>query len=199
MAILKQSTTYTRVFLLVSSSDHITGLTLATVTVSISKAGGTFATAGGTVTEIANGFYKVALTTTDTNTVGDLAFNCTATGADPSSWVDQVSPTIINDITTDGSGNVSTTSTIKKNVARNAFPFVMTDSSTHLPKTTLTVTATRSIDGAAFSATANSPTEIANGLYVINLANSDLNGNCIDLRLTATGADDLNIPILTQP
>lgn len=90
MAILKQSTTYTRAFLLVESADHITGLTGATATVNLSKAGGAFAAAGGTVTEIANGWYKIALTTTDTGTLGDLAFHITATSADPTDFVDQV-------------------------------------------------------------------------------------------------------------
>src|SRR6185312_12413904 len=90
MALLKQSTTYTRMFLLVGSSDHITGLTGATATVNLSKAGGTFAAAGGTVTEVANGWYKIALTTTDTNTLGDLAFHITATSADSTDFVDQV-------------------------------------------------------------------------------------------------------------
>ena len=73
MAILTQSATYTRNFLMVDSTDHITGKTGLTVTVTLSKAGGSFGAAGDTVTEISSGWYKIALTTTDTNTVGDLA------------------------------------------------------------------------------------------------------------------------------
>jgi len=84
-------------FLLVESSDHVTGLTGATATVNLSKAGGTFAAAGGTITEVANGFYKIALTTTDTNTLGDLAFHITATSADPTDFVDQVTANILGD------------------------------------------------------------------------------------------------------
>jgi hypothetical protein len=90
MALLKQSTTYTRMFLLIESADHITGLTGATATVNLSKAGATFAAAGGTITEVANGWYKIALTTTDTNTLGDLAYHITATSADPTDFTDQV-------------------------------------------------------------------------------------------------------------
>lgn len=97
MAILKQSTTYTRTFLMVQSSDHITGITGATVTVTLSKAGGSFAAAGGIVTEISSGWYKIALTTTDTNTLGDLAFHCTATSADPTDFCDQVTANILGD------------------------------------------------------------------------------------------------------
>src|SRR4051794_6625912 len=90
MRILKQSTAYTLTFLMVDSTDHTTGKTGLTVTVTLSKAGGSFAAAGGTVTEISSGFYKIVLTTTDTNTVGDLAFHCTGAAADATDFVAQV-------------------------------------------------------------------------------------------------------------
>jgi hypothetical protein len=79
---LKQSTTRNVMFMMIDSADHFSKKTGLTVTVNISKDGGSFAAAGGTVSEVANGWYKVALNTTDTNTLGDLAFHCTATGAD---------------------------------------------------------------------------------------------------------------------
>lgn len=90
MTTLAQSTAYTRLFLMVDSADHLTAKTGLTVTVTLSKAGAAFGAAGGTVSEVANGVYKIALTTTDTNTLGDLAFHCTATGADPTDFIDQV-------------------------------------------------------------------------------------------------------------
>lgn len=90
MSTYKQSVSYTRSFLMVDSADHITGKTGLTVVVALSKAGSAFAGAGGTVTEIANGWYKIALTTTDTNTSGDLAIHCTSAGADPTDFSDQV-------------------------------------------------------------------------------------------------------------
>jgi hypothetical protein len=101
MAILKQSTAYTRTFMMISSTDHISGLTGATVTVNLSKAGGAGAAAGGAVSQVdatnCPGLYKIALTTTDTNTLGDLAFCCTATGADPTNFIDQVCVNILGD------------------------------------------------------------------------------------------------------
>jgi len=97
MAQLKQSTAYTRMFKLVSSTDHITAKTGATPTVNLSKAGGAFGAAGGAVTEVANGWYKVALNTTDTNTLGDLAYYITASGADDTDFVDQVTGQILGD------------------------------------------------------------------------------------------------------
>lgn len=90
MATLDKSTAYTRMFMMVDSADHVTGKTGLTVTVTISKAGGSFSAAGGTVSEVSSGWYKVAFTTTDTNTEGDLAVHATATGADPTDFVDQV-------------------------------------------------------------------------------------------------------------
>lgn len=100
MANLKQSTTYTRMFLLVQSSDHETGLTGASPSVTISKAGGAFGAAAGAVTEVSSGWYKVALTTADTGTLGDLAFHITATSGDPTDFVDQVTANILGDAMT---------------------------------------------------------------------------------------------------
>lgn len=89
---------------------------------------------------------------------------------------------------------------ITKNTALAKFPFVMVDSSDHLTgKTGLTVTAQRSIDGAAFASCANSVVEVSNGVYTIDLAAADLNGNTIVLRFTATGADPRLIALVTEP
>ncbi len=88
---IKQSTTaYPLVFLMVSSTDHVTAVTGITPTVTISKAGGTFASPSGTVSEIANGWYKVAGNTTDSNTLGPIILHATGTGADPSNEVYEV-------------------------------------------------------------------------------------------------------------
>jgi hypothetical protein len=83
---ITQSTAPVIVFLLVSSTDDKTAVTGATPTVTISKAGGAFAAATNAVSEISAGFYKVTLTTTETNTLGALAILATATGAD--AWRD---------------------------------------------------------------------------------------------------------------
>ena len=95
MAILAKSTAYSRMFKMISSTDHLSLKTGASPVVNISKAGGAFGAAGGAVTEVANGWYKVALNTTDTGTVGDLAYYITGTGADDTDFVDQVAdPTV---------------------------------------------------------------------------------------------------------
>lgn len=96
-------------------------------------------------------------------------------------------------------GLVAITSNVKKNTALSAFTFTMTDSTLHVPATGLTVTPTRSLDGAAFGACANAVSEVSAGNYKINLAAADLNANVVMLRFAATAADDLNILVITQP
>lgn len=94
---------------------------------------------------------------------------------------------------------VVTTYTIKKNTAFTAFCFQLVLSADHVtPATGKTVTATRSLDGAAYAACANSVTELSDGTYKINLAAADLNGNMVVLKFTATGCDQTVIGIVTQ-
>lgn len=95
---------------------------------------------------------------------------------------------------------VNTTSAVKKNTARAAFPFSMIDTTTKVPVTGKTVTVTRSIDGAAFAAgTLSAVTELSDGVYLADFAAADLNGDCIVLKATATGCDVTLERILTQP
>lgn len=90
--------------------------------------------------------------------------------------------------------------TFKKNTAVTGFMFKMFDSGDHVtPKTGLTITATRSIDGGAFGACANSATEVSAGWYKINLATTDMNGDLIVLKFTAAAADATEVEIKTQP
>lgn len=94
---------------------------------------------------------------------------------------------------------VAVTSNIKKNSA-SRLTFTMTDSTTHNPKTGLTVAGQVSIDGGAFSNLTNTPaSEIASGDYTIALAAADTNGNTLMFRFTAAASDDLNIMAITQP
>jgi hypothetical protein len=76
-----------------------------------------------------------------------------------------------------------------------AFEFLMTDSSGN-PKTGLTVSGHVSVDGAAFVSLTNSPTEISNGLYTVNLVAADLQGTVQTLRFSASGAQDTDLTII---
>src|SRR6266550_2340560 len=122
MATLLLSTAYTRTFPMYLTGTK-TPATGKTVTVNVSKAGAAFGAAGGAVAEISAGWYKVSLSTTDTNTANDLAYNCTASGCDPSDFTDQVGPTVANVIQIDGnatSGNNATLNLKQLNVINNA-------------------------------------------------------------------------------
>lgn len=114
---------------------------------------------------------------------------------------DSVLVTPANKLATDASGYVTEVSVdgIKKNTALSNFEFFMVDSTDHVTgKTALTVTAERSIDGAAFGACTNAVTEVSAGVYKINLAATDLNGDVVTLKFTATGADARLVTIKTN-
>jgi hypothetical protein len=87
---------------------------------------------------------------------------------------------------------------LRKNVAKNKFTFLMTDSTNHNPAAGLTVSGTVRLDGGSATALADSVTGLANGLYEVDLAAGETNGDVVTLRFTATGADDLVITLLTD-
>ncbi|MCI0352572.1 MAG: hypothetical protein L0Z53_24395, partial [Acidobacteriales bacterium] len=99
--------------------------------------------------------------------------------------------------------DASATPRVLKNTALNNFMFLMVDSTDHItPKTGLSWAAGQaqvSIDGAAFGNLTNLPVEVGAGVYRINLAAADLNGDTIVLKFTATGADQRTVSLVTQP
>jgi hypothetical protein len=52
-------------------------------------------------------------------------------------------------------------------------------------------------DGAAFGAIAGTVTEISNGIYQLDAAAADMNGDMLIFRFTGTGADDTFTTIKT--
>lgn len=88
--LLKQSTARNLLVFVTDEADHVTGLEGATLTITASKDGGAFSSISPTVTERGDGWYSLALTTSHTDTLGDLALHITATGADPTDLVRQV-------------------------------------------------------------------------------------------------------------
>lgn len=88
--ILKGGSSDVLLFFLTDSTDHISAKTGVTATVTLSKNGGSFASPSGAVTEVANGWYKVAGNATDSNTGGPLALHATGTGCDPTDCVFRV-------------------------------------------------------------------------------------------------------------
>lgn len=229
--LFKQSTARNKVFLLVLSSDHVTGATGAggTLAVKISKNGAAFATVTPTVTELESGWYSMALTTSHTDTLGDLAFHLSATNCDPCDFVvtvevDRPGATVssvtgnvagnvggsvgsINGITfpanfsllsIDASGRIKVQSGIQKNTALTGFMLLMTDSTTHAPKTSAAVTGTVSLNGGAFATLTNAVSEVSGGWYKVDLAAADVNADVVAFRFVASGADDSDISFKTS-
>ena len=79
---LKQSTAANVMVFMADSTDHITGKTGLTLTVTLSKDGGAFASITPTVTERTSGWYNIAHSA-HTDTVR-LVVRATGTGADAS-------------------------------------------------------------------------------------------------------------------
>ncbi len=182
--------------------------------------GGSQGAVTGTITDKGNGQYEIALSAADTNG-NDIGFLFTAstavpvsisiitTAANPTDSVRFGLTALPNaaagatgglPLSADSSGRVTIAPSqiqIKKNTALANFEFPMYSTSGTLT-TGLTVTATRSIDGAAFGACANSVTEVSSGFYKISLAAADLNGDVITLLFSATGAVPTAVTIVTQ-
>jgi hypothetical protein len=98
IVIKQSSTTFHLIFMMVDSTDHITGKTGLSPTVTISKAGSAFASPVGAISEIGSGWYKVAGNATDSASLGPLILHATATGADPVDTVFNVSAALVDDI-----------------------------------------------------------------------------------------------------
>lgn len=75
-----QGTASTLLLLMVSTVDDKTAVTGATVTAQISKGGGAFVATTNSPVEVGLGFYRVALTAAETDTLGQLAIVAAATG-----------------------------------------------------------------------------------------------------------------------
>jgi len=97
MRLVKQSTAYNAMVFMTDATGHIDGATGLTLTITASKDGAAFGSISPTVTERGSGWYSLALTTTHTDTIGDLALHVTGTGADPSDLLLQVRANVLGD------------------------------------------------------------------------------------------------------
>jgi hypothetical protein len=88
---------------------------------------------------------------------------------------------------------------LKKNTARPAFPILMRSATDHItPVEGLTVQARRMIDGGAWADCANSVVEIGSGVYVIDLAPADTNGDNMMFKFSAAGPDTSWVAVATS-
>lgn len=105
MRLLKQSTAYDLMVFMTDSSDHVTGKTGLTLTITESKAAGALGSTSPTVTERSSGWYKVALTGTNTDTLGEYVLHITGTGCDPTDLVMQIFTQTTSDLASQTSVN----------------------------------------------------------------------------------------------
>jgi hypothetical protein len=87
---LKQNTARSLTIFMTDSTDHRTGKTGLTLAIASSKSGAAFLAITPLVTELSYGWYSLTLTSSHTDTLGDLIFHVTATGADNFDMREQV-------------------------------------------------------------------------------------------------------------
>lgn len=90
------------------------------------------------------------------------------------------------------------TSRYLKNTSSQRIYFVMVLSSDHVSAATgVTITAQRSLDGAAFGSATGAVTEIGNGLYFLSTSAADMNADDVVFRFTGSACDPVQIHIPT--
>ncbi len=188
--LLRQSTVRNLSVFMTDSADHVTGKTGLTLTITASKDGAAFASISPTVTELATGWYSLALTTTHTNTLGDFALHITGASADPTDALHQVVAEL----------PIPSLAGIRQNTALAGFQFTMLDSNGNAALSLTGIAAQVSIDGAAFANCVNVATiaEIGNGWYKISLAAADTNGKVLAFKFTASGAKATQFTTVTD-
>lgn len=209
MTIFKQSTPYTHQFLMVDATSHTSGATgkSTTLVVKLGKNGATGVTAGGALAEVDSsnlpGVYSIVFSVTDVNTLGSLALAATASGCDPTNEAHQVSANIFSDVQLNAGGRVLIANNLQQNTALNGFSFPMTSTTTGQRLPSLTLTVQRSLGGAGFAPAVSTAGEIggsgASGVYFLNIAAADINAGTSAFLVTATGANDLLIPLVPTP
>lgn len=108
--LLKQSTARNSMIFMTDSSDHVTGKTGLTLSITASKDGGTFSAISPTITDRGDGWYNIALTTGHTDTLGDLVIHATGAGADPTDRIYQVVLDLPGSSVVVASGGISSSS-----------------------------------------------------------------------------------------
>lgn len=79
--LFKKDTNRNHVVRMMYDDDRATGYPGLTLVVTASKNGAAFGSIAPTQTDLGDGYYNLALTSTHTNTLGDFALNCTSVGA----------------------------------------------------------------------------------------------------------------------
>lgn len=85
-----------------------------------------------------------------------------------------------------------------KNTASQKVYFTLVDSTDHVTrKTGITVTAQRSLDGAAFGSATGTVTEVGSGVYYLSTSTADINADDVVFRFTGTACDPVELHVVT--
>jgi len=123
----------------------------------------------------------------------------TETLDDNQTAVDAIGTPVGADISADIAAVKADTVIPEKNVAFSNIYALMVDSTDHVtPKTGLTLTVQRSLDGGAFISATGTAAEISNGMYQFDATAADMNGDTITFRFSGTAADDTFLTIVTR-
>jgi hypothetical protein len=93
--------------------------------------------------------------------------------------------------------SVNATRYQKNTISQKVF-FTLVDSTDHVTrKTGITVTAQRSLDGAAFGSATGTVTEVGNGVYYLSTSAADINADDVIFRFTGTACDAVELHVVT--
>jgi hypothetical protein len=85
-----------------------------------------------------------------------------------------------------------------KNTASQKVYFTLVDSTDHVTrKTGITVTAQRSLDGAAFGSATGTVTEVGSGVYYLSTSTADINADDVVFRFAGTACDPVELHVVT--
>lgn len=86
----------------------------------------------------------------------------------------------------------------QKNTGSQKVFFTLVDSTDHVTrKAGITVTATRSLNGAAFGSATGTVTEVASGVYYLTPSAGDINADDVVYRFTGTACDPVELHVVT--
>jgi hypothetical protein len=208
--ILKQTATFNRPFFFGTTGQA------GTMTVLLSKNAGAWAAnsgGAGAITELsagtggASGWYNVALSNTDTNASGILAYHVSAGSGGPADFADIIEPQVFRDLQmVGGTGNlpVAVSSNLKQNQPFTAL-FFMTQAGTTNPAPGLTVTGQRTFTAVGgFANVAGAIAEVGGvnaggGWYAFSGLSADSNSPQAGYKMSAPGANDSDFSLWFQP
>ena len=170
------------------SSDHATAATGKTVAITLSKAGAAFGNpnlGASNATEVASGWYKFALDTTDTGTLGDLVIRGTSASCDDTEQVMQVVSA-----TTGGATNLDVASSTLATAANLTTVAGYIDTEV---ATIVTATTAASIRAAVGLASANLDTQLTTIDDFLDTEIAAIKAKTDSLTFTVAGQVDSNI------